>query len=104
MDYQPPTILSSLGGMFAQLVRSLGIGSKSLRIPFAPPLWMDVPSAEAPAFAGMTVLPFWIRAFAGMTGGVRDVLRPARPPRASPCGCFAPASPFALRPLQNPPP
>ena len=28
-----------------------------------PPLWMDVPSAEAPAFAGMTVL------FAGMTEG-----------------------------------
>ena len=22
----------------------------------APPLWMDVPSAEAPAFAGMTVV------------------------------------------------
>ena len=24
------------------------------RFPVAPPLWMDVPSAEAPAFAGMT--------------------------------------------------
>ena len=27
---------------------------QGLIVPVAPPLWMDVPSAEAPAFAGMT--------------------------------------------------
>ena len=34
----------------------VGIKSKRLRIPVAPPLWMDVPSAEAPVFAGMTMV------------------------------------------------
>ena len=47
--------------MFAQLARSLGIRSERLRIPVAPPLWMDVPSAEAPAFAGMTEVVQWSR-------------------------------------------
>ena len=46
--------LSIDGETFAKLVKSLGIGSKRLRIPVAPPLWMDVPSRKRPAFAGMT--------------------------------------------------
>ncbi len=45
---------------------SLTTNSRSdhVRLPVARPLWMDVPSAEAPAFAGMTEV-------AGMTVGAR---------------------------------
>ena len=37
----------------------MGIRSKRLRIPVAPPLWMDVPSRKRPAFAGMTKVLQW---------------------------------------------
>ena len=43
--------------------------------PFATPLWMDVPSAEAPAYAGMTL-------YAGMTGVLMTGVRVYEPPFA----------------------
>ena len=41
-------------GTFAQRAERVRDHWVCAGFPVAPPLWMDVPSAEAPAFAGMT--------------------------------------------------
>ena len=38
-----------------------------------PTLWMGVPSAEGPAFVGMTGAVLWIPACAGMTGKILEI-------------------------------
>ncbi len=49
-----PYVLSPVKETIAQHPERVGDRIISAAFPVALPLWMDVPSAEAPAFAGMT--------------------------------------------------